>query len=115
MYKLYNNIIIILTLFMHECTGMSTVSTVTLRTALVSVTCLLVLMAALIYILGFVCDRCLSQRWQESSGRNKQSESHNMVSDLELKENVAYITLHSTAQLFTTHGSQEHKDVCWLT
>ena len=73
---------------------MSTTSAAMLRTALVSVTCLLVLMAALTFIVGFFCGRYLSLRWQESADRNKQSESHNMESDLELKENVAYIAVH---------------------
>ena len=96
MYELnYYYTIMLLTLFMHACTGMSTA--VMLRTALVSVTCVLVVMASLTFIIGFFCGHYLSQRWRKSADRNKQSKSHNMEPDLELKENVAYITLHPTA------------------
>ena len=87
----------LLTLFMHECTEKSTTSTAVLRIALISVTCVLVVMSLFIFITGVVCGLYLSQRWRESADRNKKPESHNAESDLELKENVAYITLRPTA------------------
>ena len=82
---------------MHECTGKSTTSTAMLRIALVSVTCVLVALSLFVFFAGVVCGHYLSQRWRESADRNKKLESHNTVSDLELKENVAYITLRPTA------------------
>ena len=76
-------------------TGVS-VTAAMLRTALISVTCILVVMSVFIFIIGFVCGHCFSQRSRKSADKNKQSASQNheiMESDLELKENVAYITM----------------------
>ena len=69
-----------------------------LRTALITVTCVLAMMSLFTFIAGIVCYHCISQRWRSSSADiNKQPESHSnpkhMESELELKENVAYITL----------------------
>ena len=72
-------------------------TTAVLRTALISVTCILVVLSLFIFIAGAVCGHCLSQRCKESADRCEQSESHNPTnkeSDLELKDNVAYITIH---------------------
>ena len=70
-----------------------------LRTALISVTCILVVMSVFIFIIGYVCGHYSSQRLRQSADKNKQSGSQNpkiMESDLELKENVAYITVRPT-------------------
>ena len=69
-----------------------------LRTALIMVTCGLVMTSLFTFIAGIVCYHCISQRWRAvSADINKQPESHSnpkdIESDLELKENVAYITL----------------------
>ena len=80
---------------MHVHAGMTT--TFILRTALILVTCTLVVMAVFFFIAGVACGHYLSRRWRQSANKNKQPESHNIESDLELKQNVAYITLHPTA------------------
>ena len=74
-----------------------------LRTALISVTCVLVVMSVFTVIAGIVCYHCISQRWRASRSPDtiKQPESHSnpkdTESELELKENVAYITLRPAA------------------
>ena len=73
-----------------------------LRTALISVTCVSVLMSLFTFIAGIVCYHYISQRWRASSADiNKQPGSHSnpkdTESELELKENVAYITLRPAA------------------
>ena len=70
----------------------------TLRTALITVTCVLVMMLALTFVIGFVCGHCISQRWKKSAGKNDESPSDSNSTtepgeDLELKQNVAYITI----------------------
>ena len=70
----------------------------TLRTVLISMTCVLVMMSALMLIVGFVCGHCISQRWRKSAGNNNESPSDYKPTtepreDLKLKENVAYITI----------------------
>ena len=71
--------------------------TATLRTSLISVTCIQVVLSLFIFIIGVVCGHYLSQRWRESADTNKQLKSQNnpkdVESNLELQENVAYITL----------------------
>ena len=67
-----------------------------LRTALISVTCVLVVMSVFIFITGFVCGHYFSQRWRRSADKNEQQVSNPTESDLELKENVAYITVRPT-------------------
>jgi hypothetical protein len=68
-----------------------------LRTALISVTCVLVVSSVFTFIAGIICYQYISQRWRASTDTNKQSESQNipkdMELDLELKENAAYITI----------------------
>ena len=72
-----------------------------LRTALISVTCVLVMMSLFTFIAGIVCYHYISQRWRASADINKQPGSHSnpkdTESELELKENVAYITLRPAA------------------
>ena len=69
-----------------------------LRTALISVTCVLVMMSALIFVVGFVSGHCFSQRWRKSANKKDKSSPSDPTTesgeDLELKENVAYITIH---------------------
>ena len=72
-------------------------TTAVLRIALISVTCILVVLSLFMFIAGAVCGHCLSQRCKESANRCEQSESNSPAdkeSDLELKDNVAYITIH---------------------
>jgi hypothetical protein len=72
-------------------------TTAMLRTALISVTCTLLVMSVFIFIAGIVCGYYISQRRRASAVTNKQSESQNVPKDmepeLELKENAAYITI----------------------
>ena len=72
-------------------------STQTLRTALISVTCVLVIMSALTFLIGFICGHCFSQRWRKPSEKKDDESPSNLMTepreDLELKENVAYITI----------------------
>ena len=68
-----------------------------LRTALITVTCVSVMTSLFTFIAGIVCYHCISQRWRASSADNNKSQNNPkpvMETDLELKENVAYITLH---------------------
>ena len=68
-----------------------------LRPALISVSCLLVVASVLMFIIGLICGHCLSQRWRKLiQHKQSMSMSHTteQVEDLELKENVAYVTLH---------------------
>ena len=84
--------------FFIQHTGVSA-TVAMLRTALISVTCILVVMSVFIFITGFVCGHYFSQRLRKLANKNKQSASQNhkiMESGLELKENVAYITVHPT-------------------
>ena len=74
-------------------------ATATLRIALISVTCVLGVLSILTFIIGFVYGNCFSQRWRKSTGKNNESPSDSNPTiepgeDLELKENVAYITIH---------------------
>ena len=76
--------------------------TAMLRTSLISVTCVSVMISLFTFITGIVCHRYICQRWRASSADiNKQPESHgnpkHTESELELKENVAYITLRPAA------------------
>ena len=88
--------------FNNNCVGTTdpspAIATATLRTALIAVTCVLVMMSALTFVIGFVCGNCFSQRWRKSAGRNNESPSDSNTTtepgeDLELKQNVAYITI----------------------
>ena len=72
-----------------------------LRTALITVTCVLVVTSVFTFIAGIICHRCISQRRRASADINKQpgsiSNPKDTESELELKENVAYITLRPAA------------------
>ena len=76
---------------------MSDPATAMLRAALISVVCLSIIISAVMFVIGFVCGHYLSQRWRKSTGSKEQesglSPTNDCGEDLELKENVAYITL----------------------
>ena len=84
-----------------QCTGApdrdSSLATATavqmLRTALISVTCTLVMMSALMFLNGFFCGHCFSQSWSKPSGKKNDESPSNLTTEpreaLELKENVA--------------------------
>jgi hypothetical protein len=96
----YNHIIIMPWMPMWETmgffyyTGMSDI----LRTALITVTCVLVVISVFTFIAGLICGYYISQRRRASTDINEQSESQNIPKDLELelelKKNAAYIHLH---------------------
>ena len=73
-------------------------ATAMLRAALISVVCLSIILSAVMFVIGFVCGHYLSQRWRKSTASKEQesrlSPTYEHGEDLELKENVAYITLH---------------------
>ena len=82
-------------LYLFQHTGIPDPANALLRTALISVTCVLVMTSVLTFIIGLFCGHCLSQR-RRKSGRETVSTPSNAtahVKDLELKENVAYVTL----------------------
>ena len=66
-----------------------------LRTALITVACVSVIMSLFTFIAGIVCYHCISQRRRVSADINKSQNNpeHVMETGLELKQNVAYITL----------------------
>ena len=68
-----------------------------LRTALISMACVLVVMSVVIFVIGFICGHCFSRRWRKPSGKKVNESPSNLTTepreDLELKENVAYITI----------------------
>ena len=72
-----------------------------LRTALITVACVSVMMSVVAFIVGIACYHCISQRWRVSADINKQPGSHSnpkdTESELELKENVSYISLRTAA------------------
>ena len=74
---------------LHLYTGMSDA---TLKTTLISVTCVL---ALLMFIIGFICGHYLQIRRKLAHEYDEKSSSPTVeqVENLELKENVAYITL----------------------
>ena len=61
-------------------------------------TCVLVVMSALMFVVGFVCGQCFSQRRTKSANKNDESSPSHPTrepgEDLELKENVAYVSIH---------------------
>ena len=79
-------------------TGNSNSDNASLRPALISVSCLSVVASVLTFIIGFICGHCFSQRCRELT-QHKQSmptstaAAGEIAEDLELKENVAYVTL----------------------
>lgn len=77
-------------------TGVSNPSIATLRTALISVTCVLVMLLLLTFITGFVCGHYFTQTLRKPANKNDGSlpdPTTEHGGDLELKENIAYITL----------------------
>ena len=65
-----------------------------LKTALISVTCVLVVISALTFIIGLLCGYYLGQRQRKSEKVSLTNPTTERAEDLELKENVAYITVH---------------------
>ena len=78
-------------------TGMPDPANATLKVSLISITCVLVVISVLMFVIGFICGHCFSQRQRKSETIQHQESVSNPttehVEDLELKENVAYITL----------------------
>ena len=91
-YTMYDNIIIYSLSLQHTGAPVQI-----LRTALISVTCVLVIMSALMFLIGFIGGNCFSQRWRRPSGKKDDELPSNFTTkpreDLELEENVAYITI----------------------
>ena len=81
-------------------TGNSNSESASLRPALISVSCLLFVASVLMFVIGYICGHlhCFSQRCRKLT-RHKQSmptstaTAGEISEDLELKENVAYVTL----------------------
>ena len=67
--------------------------------ALISVSCVAVVASVLIFIIGFVCGHCFSQRrkkltqHEQTMSTSTAAASNEPEVDLELKDNVAYVTL----------------------
>ena len=67
--------------------------------ALISVSCVAVVASVLMFIIGFVCGHCFSQRWkkltqhEQTMSMSTAAASNELEGDLELKDNVAYVTL----------------------
>ena len=78
---------------------LTVMSGATLTTALISVTCVLVVISVLTFVIGFICGQCYVRKKASAANSNKNAEPSNtgpaneQVGDLELKENVAYVTL----------------------
>ena len=64
-----------------------------LKTALISITCVLIITSALTFIIGLLCGHYLSQRYRKSEKVSVSNPTTERAEDLELKENVAYITV----------------------
>ena len=68
--------------------------------ALISVSCVAVVVSVLMFIIGFVCGQCFSQRQRKLTQHEQTmpvstaAASHEQEGDLEQKDNVAYVTLH---------------------
>ena len=67
--------------------------------ALISVLCVAVVASVLMFIIGFVCGHCFSQRQrkltqhEQAMSTSTAAASNELEGDLELKDNVAYVTL----------------------
>ena len=67
--------------------------------ALISVSCVAVVASVLMFIIGFVCGYCFSQRrktltqHEQTMSTSTAAASNEQEVDLELKDNVAYVTL----------------------
>ena len=75
-------------------------SDATLITALISMISVLVVISVLTFIIGFICGQCYVRRKPAAANKNAESsksgpvnEQVEHVEDLELKENVAYVTV----------------------
>ena len=74
-----------------------------LRTELISLSCVLILAAVMMLIIGFVSGCCFSQRYRKrGDGTTNKIATPNptkeRVDDMELNKNVAYITLRPNAR-----------------
>ena len=71
----------------------------TLRPVLIFVSCLLVVASLLMFIIGFICGQYFNQRCHRKLTRQERSRAMSTaaaskhVENLELNENVAYVTL----------------------
>ena len=67
--------------------------------ALISVSCVAVVASVLMFIIGFFCGHCFSQRpkkltqHEQTMSMSTAAASNEPEGDLELKDNVAYVTL----------------------
>ena len=67
--------------------------------ALISVSCVAVVVSVLMFIVGFVCGQCFGQRrrkltqQEQTMSASTAAASNEQEGDLELKDNVAYVTL----------------------
>ena len=68
--------------------------------ALISVSCVVIVASVLTFIMGFVCGRCYSSQGRKKLTQHEQTMStstaaaaNEQVENLELKDNVAYVTL----------------------
>ena len=75
---------------LNQCAGMSAA---TLTIALISVTCILVVISVLMFIIGFICGHYLRRKSIKNSAELSTSPANEQVEILELKDNVAYVTL----------------------
>ena len=68
--------------------------------ALISVSCVAIVVSVLMFIVGFVCGKCFGQRRRKLTQHEKTmststaAAANEQEGDLELKDNVAYVTLH---------------------
>jgi hypothetical protein len=68
--------------------------------ALISVSCVVVVASVLTFIIGFICGHCYSQRQrkltqqEQTMSMSTEVATNEQEGDLELKDNVAYVTLH---------------------
>ena len=68
-----------------------------LRPASISVSCLLVVVSLLMLFIGFICGQCFNQRHHRKLTQQEESATaaaSERLEDLELNENVAYVTIH---------------------
>ena len=74
-------------------TGMPDPAIAVLKAALISVTCVLIMISALTFVIGLLCGYYFSQRYIKSGKESVSNPTTEHVEDPELKENVAYITV----------------------
>ena len=65
----------------------------TLTTALISATCILFVISVLMFITGFTCGHYLRKKSANKNAELSTGAANEQVEDLELRENVAYVTL----------------------